>query len=263
MKCALTIAGSDPIGGAGIQADIKAMASLGVHAHTVITAITSQNTFSVSSVMPVPCETILSQMDSVLSDSDVRSVKTGMLYSSEIINAVVECLSDVGVPMVSDPVMIASSGGKLASDGFLRSVKEKLLQVCDIITPNRYEAEAISGMKIDNEEDAMRACELISRNGNSVYLKGGHFESDIVTDIIYHNKEFKRLEFPRLERAGHGSGCTLSAFITANLAKGLDLMDSIVSARELMQDSIASMYVVGKGEKVVDPTASVRHDRKL
>ena len=258
MRCALTIAGSDPIGGAGIQADIKAMASLGVHAHTVITAITAQNTVSVESIMPIPCDMISKQLDSVISDADPCSVKTGMLYSSEIADIVAEYLSSLSIPIVSDPVMIAGVGGSLATKELTASIKKNILPICDLLTPNRYEAEAISGIKIKNEDDAMRACELMGKNGNSVYLKGGHFETDNVVDILYHGAEFKRFEYPRLERAGHGGGCTLSAYITAYLAKGTDIVNSIILARDMIQRSIASMYPVGKGDKLVNPTVNMK-----
>ena len=258
MRCALSIAGSDPIGGAGIQADIKAMTSLGVHAHTVITAITSQNTSSVSSIMPVPCDVIISQMESVFSDSDVRSVKTGMLYDAEIASAVSEYLSGLTVPLVVDPVLTAGVGGSLCKDDLVRTIKRELMPNCDLITPNRFEAEAIAGIRIENEDDAMRACELMGKDGNSVYLKGGHMGSSNVIDILYHGAEFKRIEYPRLERAGHGGGCTLSAYITANLAKGTDMVNSILNSRELIQRSIASMYSVGKGDRLVDPAVNMR-----
>ena len=258
MRCALTVAGSDPIGGAGIQADIKAMLSMGVHPHTVITAITAQNTTSVASIMPLPCEIISAQLDSVFSDSDVRSVKTGMLYRSETAELVAEYLSDKGIPIVVDPVMVAGVGDSLAADGLVGSIKNVLMPVCDLITPNRFEAEAIAGISIECEDDAMRACELMGKDGNSVYLKGGHMDTAAVVDILYHGAEFKRFEYPRLERAGHGGGCTLSAYITANLAKGTDMVNSVLNAREMIQRSIASMYSVGKGDRLVNSAVNLR-----
>ena len=258
MRCALTVAGSDPIGGAGIQADIKAMASLGVHAHTVVTAITAQNTTSVSSIMPVPCEMISKQFGSVISDSDPRSVKTGMLYSPDIAVLVAEYLEDLDIPAVVDPVLIAGVGGSLATDELVAAIRKDVIPVCDLLIPNRFEAEAISGISIKDEDDAMRACELMGKNGNSVYIKGGHFESEKVVDILYHGAEFRSFEYPRLERAGHGGGCTLSAYITACLAKGMDMVNSIIFSRDMIQRSIASMYAVGKGDKLVNPTVNIR-----
>ena len=260
MRCALTIAGSDPIGGAGIQAVIKAMASLGIHPQTVITAITAQNTTSVSSIMPIPCEMIFAQLDSVFSDCDVRAVKTGMLYSSDIVDLIANFFADRTVPIVVDPVMIASVGESLASKDLASSIRDRLMKVCDLITPNKHEAEAISGIGIDDEDDALRACEMMGKSGASVYLKGGHIGSDAVVDILYHEGEFKRFVYPRLERAGHGSGCTLSAYITANLANGMDLVSSVAKAREIIQRSIASMYSIGKGEKIVNSAVNIRLD---
>ena len=258
VRCALSVAGSDPIGGAGIQADIKAMASLGVHPFTVITAVTSQNTSAVSSIMPVPCDVILSQLESVFEDSAVSSMKTGMLYSLDIVRTVAEFISDIGIPAVTDPVLIAGVGDSLASGDLAEAIKKELMPVCDLITPNKYEAEAISGIRINDEDDAMRACELMGKNGNSVYIKGGHIESASVVDILYHGAEFKRFEYPRLERAGHGGGCTLSAYITANLAKGIDMVSSVLNSREMIQRAIASMYSVGKGNKIVNSAVNIR-----
>ena len=258
MRCALSIAGSDPIGGAGIQADIRAMASMGVHPHTVITAITAQNTVAVRSIMPVPCDMIKAQLDAVLSDSDVRSVKTGMLYSSDIVDVVVESLHDITVPIIADPVMFAGVGDSLAADDLVKAIKKDLMPVCDLITPNRQEAEALSGISIKDEDDAMRACELMGKDGTSVYLKGGHIESAGVVDLLYHAAEFKRFEYPRLERAGHGGGCTLSAYIAAGIAKGIDMVNSIINARDMIQRSIASMYAIGKGNKIVNSAANIR-----
>ena len=260
MRCALSVAGSDSIGGAGIQADLKAMAAVGVHAHTVITALTAQNTCSVSEIMPVPTEMIEAQIESVFSDSDVRAVKTGMLYSADIVKIVAEALEDRSVPIVTDPVLVAGVGDALAKDGVISALKRELIPICDILTPNRYEAEALTGMKINNEDDVRRACELLGKEGSTIYLKGGHMDSGTVVDTLYNGAEFVRFEYPRLERAGHGGGCTLSAYITAHLAKGIDAVNAIIQSREIIQESIATMYVIGKGDKVVNPMAAVGFD---
>ena len=260
MRCALSVAGSDSIGGAGIQADIKAMAAVGVHAHTVITALTAQNTCSVSRIMPVPEDMIQAQIESVFSDSDVRAVKTGMLYSADIVKIVAEELADRSVPIVTDPVLVAGVGDALAGDGVISALKKELIPLCDILTPNRYEAEALSGIKINNEDDARRACEILGKEGSTIYLKGGHMDSGTVVDTLYNGAEFVRFEYPRLERAGHGGGCTLSAYITAHLAKGIDAVNSIIQSREIIQESIATMYVIGNGDKVVNPMAAIGFD---
>ncbi|MCL2295472.1 MAG: bifunctional hydroxymethylpyrimidine kinase/phosphomethylpyrimidine kinase [Methanomassiliicoccaceae archaeon] len=257
MKTALTIAGSDSVGGAGIQADIKAMASLGVHAATVITAVTVQNTKEIGSILPVPEEIVKEQLEAVLKDCRIEAVKTGMLYSAEIVGVVADILEDRDMPLVVDPVMVATVGGSLSKDGLARSLKNDLLPICELVTPNKYEAETLSGMKIRSEDDAMLACEIIGKNGSSVLLKGGHMDSKNVTDYLYLSSEFTKMSKPRLNKAGHGSGCTLSSFITANLARGLDLVNSVLRARDLIQRTIETQYAVGKGELIVNPLASV------
>ncbi|MCL2607678.1 MAG: bifunctional hydroxymethylpyrimidine kinase/phosphomethylpyrimidine kinase [Methanomassiliicoccaceae archaeon] len=258
MRCALSVAGSDSIGGAGIQADIKAMASLGVHPHTVITAVTAQNTVAVRSITPLPCEVITAQLNAVLGDSDVRSAKTGMLYSPDIVDVIAESLSGSSIPVIADPVLVAGVGDSLAAKGLADSIKRRLIPMCELVTPNRYEAEAISGIDIKNENDAMRACELIGKGGTSVYLKGGHMETASVIDLLYHKGKFRRFEHPRLERAGHGGGCTLSAYITAYMANGKEMTDAIVSARGMIQRSIASMYSTGEGNKMVNSAVNMK-----
>jgi hydroxymethylpyrimidine/phosphomethylpyrimidine kinase len=262
MRCALSIAGSDSIGGAGIQTDIKAMAAVGVHAHTVVTAITAQNTCSVKEIMPVPVGMVEAQFKTVMADSDVKAVKTGMLYSGEIAETVADLLEDRNMPFVADPVLIAGVGDVLSndSDGLRRALKKRIVPLCDILTPNRYEAEVLSGITIRNEDDARTACELLGKEGTTIYLKGGHIDSRNVVDTLYNGAEFKRFEYPRLERAGHGGGCTLSAYITAHLAKGYDALNAIIRSREMIQESIATMYAVGKGNKIVNPMVPAQQD---
>ena len=257
MKTALTVAGSDSVGGAGIQADIKAMASVGVHAATVITAVTVQNTKEVSNILPVPEEIVREQLEAILRDCRIEAVKTGMLYSADIVGVVVDILESKDIPLVVDPVMVATVGDTLSKDDLSKSIKKDLLPICELVTPNRFEAEILANMKIESKDDAMLACEIIGKQGTSVLLKGGHFDSKSVTDYLYLSSEFTTLTNPRLEKAGHGSGCTLSSYITAHLAKGLDLVNSVLRSREMIQRSIGSQYAVGKGELVVDPMASV------
>jgi len=257
MNTALTIAGSDSIGGAGIQADVKAMASLGVHAATVITAVTVQNTKEVGSILPMPEELVKEQLEAILRDCRIEAVKTGMLYSAEIVGVVADALENRDMPLVIDPVMAATVGGSLSKDGLVKALKNDLLPICQLVTPNRFEAETLSGVKIKSEDDAMLACEIIGKQGSSVLLKGGHMDSKNVTDYLYLSSEFTIMSKPRLDRAGHGSGCTLSSFITANLANGLDLVNSVLRSRDLIQRSIETQYAAGKGELIVNPLASV------
>ncbi len=260
MRTALTVAGSDSIGGAGIQADIKAMAVIGVHATSVITAVTAQNTRGVDGILPIPEEFIKSQLEAVLRDSDIKAVKTGMLYSAEIVETVADVLEDHDMPLIVDPVMISGTGSSLSDKGFETALKRKLLPICELVTPNRHEAEVLANMKIESKDDLMLACELIGKEGSSVLMKGGHFNTPVVTDYLYLSSEFTKLEYPRLKKAGHGSGCVLSSFITANMAKGLDIVNAVLKSRELVQESIATQYAVGKGDLVVNPMVKLKGD---
>ncbi len=258
MRTALTVAGSDSVGGAGIQVDIKAMSVVGVHATSVITAVTAQNTMGVDGIFPMPEEFIQAQLEAVLKDCDIKAVKTGMLYSAEIVETVADILEDHDVPLIVDPVMISGTGCSLCDDDFVKALKKKLLPICELVTPNRYEAEVLAGMKIQNEDDITLACELIGKQGSSVLFKGGHLKGPKVVDYLYLSSEFNKLEYPRLQKAGHGSGCCLSAFITANMAKGLDIVNAVMKSRELIQESIATQYAIGQGDVVVNPMVKLK-----
>ncbi len=258
MRTALTVAGSDSIGGAGIQVDIKAMSVVGIHATSVITAVTAQNTQGVDDIFPMPEEFVQAQLEAVLKDCDIKAVKTGMLYNAEIVETVADILEDHEVPLIVDPVMISGTGYSLCDDDFVKALKKKLLPICELVTPNRHEAEVLAGMSIKNEDDTTLACELIGKQGSSVLLKGGHFKGAKVIDYLYLSSEFNKLEYPRLNKAGHGSGCALSAFITANMAKGLDIVNAVMKSRDLIQESIATQYAIGKGDVVVNPMVKMK-----
>ena len=258
MRTALTVAGSDSVGGAGIQADIKAMAAVGIHAASVITAVTARNTQGVDGIFPIPTDFIQTQLESVLSDCDVKAVKTGMLYSADIVETVADVLEDHDVPLIVDPVMVSGTGCSLCDDDFVRALKKKLLPICELVTPNMYEAEVLAGMKIRNEDDITLACELIGKQGSSVLFKGGHLKGPKVVDYLYLSSEFNKMEYPRLNKAGHGSGCTLSAYITANMAKGLDIVNAVMKSRDMIQESIATQYAIGQGDVVVNPMVKVK-----
>ncbi len=257
MRTALTVAGSDSVGGAGIQADVKAMAAVGVHAATVITAVTAQNTCQVGQIYPMPVEMIKAQLEAVLSDCDVRAVKTGMLYSAEIVGTVADILEDHQAPLIVDPVMVATVGTRLYDEGFVRALREKLLPLCELITPNLHEAEVLSNMRIRSEDDVSYACEAIGKEGTSVLLKGGHMDGREVVDYLYLSSEIMKIRNPRLAEAGHGSGCVLSSFITANMANGLDLVNAVLEARKMEQEAVATQYRIGKGVMVVNPNVTV------
>ena len=262
MRCALTIAGSDSVGGAGIEADIKAMSSLDVHCCVAITAVTAQNTTAVESIYPMPVDMIQDQIEAVLKDVDVKAVKTGMLYSAEIAELVADLLEDHDMPLIIDPVLVAGVGDALARDDLVKAIKKKLIPICELITPNKHEAEVLSGIRINNEKDAIYACEIIGKDSSSVLLKGGHMSGSTVVDYLYLSSGITKLEYPRLETAGHGGGCTLSSFITANMAKSVDIVNSILSAREMIQQSIAEQYVIGRGNKLVNPVVRSSGDKE-
>jgi hydroxymethylpyrimidine/phosphomethylpyrimidine kinase len=263
MRTALTVAGSDSIGGAGIQVDVKAMSVVGIHATSVITAVTAQNTQGVDGIFPMPEEFIQAQLESVLKDCDIKAVKTGMLYSAEIVETVADVLEDHEVPLIVDPVMISGTGFSLCDDDFVKALKKKLLPMCELVTPNRHEAEILAGMSIKSEDEITLACELIGKQGSSVLFKGGHFGGPKVVDYLYLSSEFNKLEYPRLNKAGHGSGCALSAFITANMAKGLDIVNAVMTSRDLIQQSIATQYAIGQGDVVVNPIVRLKEDSDM
>ncbi|MDO5853534.1 MAG: bifunctional hydroxymethylpyrimidine kinase/phosphomethylpyrimidine kinase [Thermoplasmata archaeon] len=253
MRTALTVAGSDSIGGAGIQADVKAMSAVGVHAATVITAVTAQNTRGVNGILPLPEEFIKAQLEAVLKDADVKAIKTGMLYSAEIVGTVADILEDHEAPLVVDPVMVAGTGSSLSDDGLAEALRRKLLPICELVTPNKSEAEVLAKMKIKSKDDERLAAELIGKQGSAVLMKGGHYNTSTVVDMLYLSSEFTKMEYPRLKKAGHGSGCVLSSYITAHMAKGMDVANAVFKSRELIQEAIATQYSVGGGDLVVNP----------
>lgn len=261
MLVAMTIAGSDSSGGAGIEADIKAMASLGVHAAFALTAVTSQNTQRVASIFPIPPEVVVSQIDSVLEDVPVSAAKTGMLFSAPIAEAVAQRLSGEDIPLVVDPVLVAGVGDPLGRADLVDAIKERIVPLATILTPNVPEAEALVGRRIRNEDDVRRACrELGDIGAEAVLLKGGHLgdgECATCTDTLYFNGKFLQLEVPRLEVRGHGGGCILSSFLAANLAKGMGVWEAAVAAKIIINEAVRSNYPVGKGVPVVDPIGRV------
>ena len=253
MRTALTVAGSDSIGGAGIQADVKAMASVGVHAATVITAVTAQNTTGVSSILPISEEFVKEQLEAVLRDADIKAIKTGMLYNAEIVGVVADILEDHEAPLIVDPVMVSGTGCSLMDDDLADALRRKLLPICELVTPNKNEAEVLAKMKIRTKDDERLAAELIGKQGSAVLMKGGHYNTPTVVDFLYLSSEFTKMEYPRLDKAGHGSGCVLSSYITAHMAKGMDVANAVFKSRELIQDAIATQYVIGHGDVIVNP----------
>lgn len=250
MKTALTIAGSDSSGGAGIQADLKTMTMNGVYAMSVITSLTAQNTTGVTDILDVPAKFVTEQMDAVFTDIRPDAVKIGMLSSSDIIHAVTEGIIKYSPDhVVLDPVMVATSGARLLQEDAVRTLTEELIPQVDLITPNIPEMELLSGMDIHTKEDMEQASRKTGEKfGCAVLCKGGHSIND-ANDLLYTDEgEFFWFEGRRIDNPNtHGTGCTLSSAIASNLAKGFDLRDSVDRAKEYISGALGAMLDLGKG----------------
>jgi len=252
MPVALTIAGSDSGGGAGIQADLKTFAANGVHGACVVTSLTAQNTMGVDEIFDIPTGFIKSQFKTIHEDFKIKAAKTGMLSNKEIIETVAENVGDY--PLVVDPVMIAESGGELLQKDAVEILKEKLFPKAALLTPNLFEAEVLSGVKIKSIEDMKDACRIISEYGSDVIVKGGHLDA---TDVLYHKNRFHEFTAEKLGEGAHGSGCTFAAAITSNLAKGANLVPAVEEAKRFITVSIANAYRPGKGVRVVNQLGGI------
>ncbi|MCA1297591.1 bifunctional hydroxymethylpyrimidine kinase/phosphomethylpyrimidine kinase [Stappia indica] len=249
---ALTIAGSDSGGGAGIQADLKAFSALGVYGASVITAVTAQNTRAVTRVHDIPVDVVSAQISAVLDDLDVAAVKIGMLSSPEIVAAVADALAGFSGPVVLDPVIVSKSGAKLLRDEAIAALRERLIPRASLITPNLPEAAALLGTDpvLDADGAERQGAQLLAL-GPAVLMKGGHGEGAECTDILLRaHKAPLRFTAPRLETANtHGTGCTLSAAIAAECAKGADLAEAVRAAHAYLHEAIraADTLKVGSG----------------
>ena len=250
LRRALTIAGSDSGGGAGIQADLKTFHNFGVYGASALAALTAQNTLGVQGVWAVPPEFLELQIRSVLSDIGADAIKTGMLFNAPLISAAARVLCEYpDIPLVIDPVMVAKGGSRLLLDEAIVALKKELLPRAIVVTPNIDEANVLTGNIIHNEEDMRRSAEQILRMGaQSVLIKGGHLIESSALDIFYDGKSWERLESPRIEtRHTHGTGCTMSAAITACLAKGCSLIESIKLAKDYITEAIRGAQPIGQG----------------
>ncbi|MEM2542875.1 MAG: bifunctional hydroxymethylpyrimidine kinase/phosphomethylpyrimidine kinase [Candidatus Korarchaeum sp.] len=256
VPVALTIAGSDSGGGAGIQADLKTFAALGVHGTVAITSITAQNTREVTAVQDVSVDVIRAQIEAVVSDIGVDAAKTGMLHTSEIIRAVAEEVRRHRFPLVVDPVMIAKSGAPLLKEEAVKSLIEELLPLAEVVTPNAREAEVLSGISVRSLDDARRAAKLIAEHGpRAVIVKGGHLEGGESIDVLY-DGDFTELRAERVgSRNTHGTGCSFSAAIAAELAKGRSIREAFRTAKLLVTEAIRYGLPVGKGHGPLNPMA--------
>ena len=250
---ALTIAGSDSGGGAGIQADLKAMSANGVYGASVITAITAQNTVAVTAVHEVPADLVAAQINAVLSDIPVQSIKLGMLFSPVIIDVVAQCLRDFKGPVVVDPVMIAKSGDALLQDTAVAAMIKRILPLATLLTPNLPEAARLldTPQATTPDEMAAQGKRLLDMGPQAVLMKGGHSEGGICTDVLIDaTGVVTTLSAPRVHTKNtHGTGCTYSAAIAAHLAKGLDLKAAVTAAHGYLQGAIAAadQLTIGAG----------------
>ena len=251
MNTALTIAGSDSSGGAGIQADIKTMTMNGVYAMSAITALTAQNTTGVTGIVEVSPEFLAQELDAIFEDIFPDAVKIGMVSSSELIEVIAERLINYkATSIVVDPVMVATSGSRLIEDAAINTLKTKLLPLATVITPNIPEAEILTGMSIKNEQDMEEAAKVLYEQfGCSALVKGGHSIND-ANDVLYvaDTKEIKWFEGRRINNPNtHGTGCTLSSAIASNLAKGCSLVEAIENAKAYLSGALEAMLDLGKG----------------
>ncbi|MBD6955201.1 MAG: bifunctional hydroxymethylpyrimidine kinase/phosphomethylpyrimidine kinase [Thermoplasmata archaeon] len=255
MKFAITIAGSDSSSGAGIQEDLKTCAALGVYCFTVITSITAQNTYNVTAIHDVPSDIVEKQIDAIMDDFNVLYGKTGMLSNHDIVKSVSKKISDYGLKIVVDPVMVSKSGATLLKKDAIEAMIKYLLPKAYFITPNIDEAEKITGKKINDVDDMENAAEIIYSMGvPNVVIKGGHLKGKIVTDIFYDGRTMKIFEYPRIETKNtHGAGCTLSSAIASYLSRYNDPLKSFMLARRFMQKAIENSLPIGHGHGPLNP----------
>jgi hydroxymethylpyrimidine/phosphomethylpyrimidine kinase len=248
---ALTIAGSDSGGGAGIEADLKTFQALGVHGTCAITAITSQNTTGVQAVFDVPPAVIESQICSVMSDFSIGHAKTGMLSRPGTVEVVARCVKKYGIRLVVDPVMAAESGGMLLHPEAVDALRDMILPVAEAVTPNIYEASVLSGVRVNDEASAKQACKAIHGMGTKyVIITGGHMGG---IDVLYDGSVFKVFRGELINGGTHGTGCTHSAALTAYLCRGENIEDACSKAKSFVKNAVMNFMDVGHGVRPVNP----------
>jgi hydroxymethylpyrimidine/phosphomethylpyrimidine kinase len=249
----LTIAGSDSGGGAGIQADLKTMLALGVHGMSVIAAVTAQNSVGVQGYWELPPEAVAAQLDSVLSDIGAEAIKTGMLASQALVRLVAAKIADVGVPVVVDPVGVSKHGDSLLAADAVNAVRTELLPVATIVTPNLWEVEQLTGVKVDDASGLREAAEAIKALGPEwALVKGGHLPGEPV-DLLFDGVREYRFPAARLDNLHtHGTGCTLASAIASYLALGRDMVDAVGAAKVYVTGAIAGGFPLGSGIGPVD-----------
>ncbi len=248
MKSALTIAGSDPTGGAGLQADLKVFRALGVHGLSIPAALTAQNTSGVELILPVEKDFFLRELDILLDDIRPDALKTGMLYSRWAVEAVTERIRSYSLGnLVVDPVTVSSTGTGLVEEGTLDKIRDTLFPLARVITPNIYEASVLTGMNIEDEKDMEKAAQRLKETGPEVVvITGGHLER-LTLDLYYDGDGFHGLEASKIKGEYHGTGCVFSAVIAASLAAGHTPFESVRRAKEFVTEAIKKAYYLGKG----------------
>ncbi len=255
MVTALTIAGSDSGGGAGIQADLKTFAAHGVYGTSAIAALTAQNTQAVLGVYPVPADFVVAQIDAVASDIEIHAAKTGMLASPDVVEAVAAALARWAFQhLVVDPVMVAKSGDQLLAESAVHSVRRSLIPLATVVTPNRMEAEVLLGRSVRTRDDARDAARrLVDLGARAAIVKGGHFDDAEVIDLLFDGTAFHEFRHPRQQtRHTHGTGCTFAASLAANLARGLALPDAVQQTTDYVAGAIAHGLAIGHGHGPLD-----------
>jgi hydroxymethylpyrimidine/phosphomethylpyrimidine kinase len=268
MKIALTIAGSDPTGGAGLQIDIRVFNHFGVYGLSAVSALTAQNSYEVSGILKVNGKFLEEQLNTLINDIRPDAIKTGMLFSTDAVKAVAKIIKGYELEnLIIDPVTISSTGMSLMENGVLDALKEELFPLAKVITPNIYEATAISGINIMNEKDMERAAVELKNFGlETVIITGGHFEEvrtqesgvgkkiqyKETLDLIYDGKKFHRIRGKKIKGEYHGTGCAFSAAITACLAKGMSVIDATKKAKEFINIAIKNAYSIGKGMRLLN-----------
>ena len=265
QKTVLVIAGSDPSGGAGIQADLKTLTSFGVYGMTAITALTEQNTNGVFDILEIPIEFVVKQINCCLSDINANAVKIGMLHSADLISAVLEALfnnnivSNKKVNVVLDPVMVAKGGHKLLKENAIDALKNFIKVAQPILTPNIPEAEILTGIKINNLKDMKNVGkEIINLGASHVILKGGHMKVRIMTDLLMNSSEIHSIETSKIiTNHTHGTGCTMASALSASLAKSIDIRQSFEIAHKYVNNAIKTNPKFGRGNGPINHCFSI------
>jgi hydroxymethylpyrimidine/phosphomethylpyrimidine kinase len=263
IPVAMTIAGSDSGGGAGIEADLKTFSAMGVHGAVALTAITAQNTVDVFAIQDVNLDIVEKQIDVVFEDMGIDAAKTGMLHRSEVIELVARKVREYEFPLVVDPVMVAKGGARLLKPEAEGSLRKTLLRVATVVTPNIFEAEVLSGVRISTLADMKAAARKIAELGpKAVVVKGGHLKNgEAADDVVYIDESFHELRGERIEtKATHGTGCSFSAAIAAQLAKGVNILDALKEAKKFIEVAIRYGFNIGRGHGPVNPTAWLELD---